>query len=639
MNRICGAGGQDVLAVFRRLSAWLEQQGQPVLRRQVETPALCLGYSEDGGALVGTARKGSLDLVYLGTFFNMGFSGGISPQDDPNATALHLIERYEAAGTAFLNGLWGSFVVALADRQDDMLLLACDPQGNRRLFVSVDAGSIRFATQLVDFAGLMEPQLRLDRSLEDFLLGYEFLPDHRTPVQGVKTLPSGVLLEWRPTAGVTEHRMQPAEVWPEWTSGLDLRDKDEATVVGALRRAFRSALEEQLPSAPDVGVMLGGFDSALIAAALTEMGKRVQTFSFGYEDQSYNQPFAEELASSLGIRHHWVPIGPDVIRRGLESYALVFNQPLCLPHYVIGTARVAEAMRSAGIRHGFTGDGCDGLFFGYPTVYLRAVLVETLSKVAPLVVSIVSPLSKMRVLERRIGHPYRLARNVARVLRRPMPARGHITSCILDEVSLRLLRTGEQPPQVESSEQILERLARGFEHLSAVRLAYLGKGAVGLNKTKLEGSSAWTGVSLSSPFLHPGMARVAKMLPERMLRPTEKTKSEATGKYVLMRMAEEDRILPDHMIYQRKRSPVTSPVDAWYLGPLRELMLAQLEGLPFAYDRAYVADLLRPKVAEELFRRHVGISRFALHAPCLLATYASLTRHAKPPRALETTRG
>jgi asparagine synthetase B (glutamine-hydrolysing) len=639
MNRICGAAGNDAPAILRRLAGWLERQDQPTLRRELETPTLCLGYSEDGGALVGAARKGPLDLVYLGTFFNMGFSSEIDPQEDPNATALHLLERYEATGTAFLTGLWGNFVVALADRRDDTLLLACDPQGHRRLFVGLEAGSIQFSTQLVDFAGLMDPHLRLDRSLEDFLLGYEFLPDHRTPVEGVKTVPSGVLLAWRPTAGVTEHRMQPAEVWPEWTRDLDLGDKDEGTVVKALRRAFRTALEEQVPLAPDVGVMLGGFDSALIAAALTEMGKRVQTFSFGYDDESYNQPFADELASSLGIRHHWVPIDPDVIRRGLESYALVFNQPLCLPHYVIGTARVAEAMRAAGLRHGFTGDGCDGLFLGYPTVYSRAVFVETLSKVAPLVVSLVGPLSRMRLLERRIGHPYRLARNIVRVLGRPMPVRGHITSCILDDASLRMLRTDEPPLQIESSEEILERLARGLEGLSPVRLAYLGKGAVGLNKTKLEGSSASTGVSLSSPFLHPGMARVAKMLPERMLRPTEKTKSEATGKYVLMRMAEEDRILPDHMIYQRKRSPVTSPVDAWYMGPLRDFMLAQLDGLPFAYDHTYAADLLRPKMAEELFRRRVGISRFALHAPCLLATYASLTRHARRPRDHETTRG
>ncbi|MGH9161816.1 MAG: asparagine synthase-related protein [Vicinamibacteraceae bacterium] len=636
MNRVCGAAGGDTLAVVRRVAAWLERQGQRALRRQVETQTLCLGYS--GDSLVGAARKGPLDLVYLGTFFNMGFSGGIDPQDDPNATALHLLERYETAGTAFLTGLWGSFVVALADRRDDSLWLACDPQGNRRLFLNIDGGSIRFSTQLVDFAGLTEPHLPLDRSLEDFLLGYEFLPDHRTPVEGVRALPAGVLLEWRPTAGATEHEMRPAEVWPEWTRDLDLHDKDEATVVAVLRRAFRTALEEQLPSAPDVGVMLGGFDSALIAAALTEMGKRVQTFSFGYADQRYNQPFADELASTLGIRHHWVTIDQDVVRRGLEGYALVFNQPLCLPHYVIATARVAEAMRAAGLRHGFTGDGCDGLFFGYPTVYARAVLVQTLSKAAPLIVPLASPLTRMRPLERRIGHPYRLARNVVRVLRRRMPARGHIASCILDEASLGMLRTDEPPRQIETAEEILERLARGLESLSPVRLAYLGKGAVGLNKTKLEGSSASSGVSLSSPFLHPGMARVAKMLPERLLRPTEKTKSEATGKYVLMRMAEEDRLIPDYMIYQRKRSPVTSPVDAWYMGPLRSFMLAQLEGLPFAYDHAYAADLLRPKIAEELFRKHVGISRFALHAPCLLATYASLTRHARMPPDPETTR-
>ena len=54
-------------------------------------------------------------------------------------------------------------------------------------------------------------------------------------------------------------------------------------------------------------------------------------------------------------------------------------------------------------------------------------------------------------------------------------------------------------------------------------------------------------------------------------------------------------------------------------------MLRQLEGLPFDWDRGYVEDLLRPKWAEEVYRRRVSIDRHALRAVGLLLTYASLT--------------
>jgi len=260
---------------------------------------------------------------------------------------------------------------------------------------------------------------------------------------------------------------------------------------------------------------------------------------------------------------------------------------------------------------------------------MRAVFIQNLSRVAPALLPLLGPLSRSVHLERRLGHPYRVARNVLRVLRRPMPVRGHIASCILDRESLSQLSADPLPPQERTPEEILAELATGLEGVSPIRLAYKGKGAVGLNKTKLEGSTASSGITVSSPFLHPGMRRMAAMLPEEMLRPKERTKSEATGKYALMRMAEEQKMLPEEMIYQTKRSPVTAPVDHWYMGPLKERVLQQLEtGLPFRCNERAVRALLEPKLAESLFRRYVGISRYAMHAPALLASYASFTKSA-----------
>jgi hypothetical protein len=260
---------------------------------------------------------------------------------------------------------------------------------------------------------------------------------------------------------------------------------------------------------------------------------------------------------------------------------------------------------------------------------MRAVFIQNLSRVAPALLPLLGPVSRSAILERRLGHPYRVARNVLRVLRRPMPMRGHIASCILDRESLTQVSADPLPPQERSPEEILADLAAGLEDVSPIRLAYKGKGAVGLNKTKLEGSTASSGITVCSPFLHPGMRRMAAMLPEEMLRPKEHTKSEATGKYALMRMAEERRMLPEEMIYQKKRSPVTAPVDHWYMGPLRERLLGKLEsGLPFRTDERTVRALLEPKLAEAWFRRYVGISRYAMHAPALLASYASFTERA-----------
>jgi hypothetical protein len=94
-------------------------------------------------------------------------------------------------------------------------------------------------------------------------------------------------------------------------------------------------------------------------------------------------------------------------------------------------------------------------------------------------------------------------------------------------------------------------------------------------------------------------------------------------------MAERSELLPPEIIYQPKASPVTAPVDYWYRGPLRTDLLRLVEDLPFAYDENYVATLLKPKLAEEVFRRYGTIGRYASHAMSLLVTYASFARAAR----------
>lgn len=628
MNRFYGVASLDQAAgIARRAGAWIggnRQQSEALF----ESSELALHAMSSGGTVLGRSEADGLHLVYLGMIHGPApdFGEG-SPLDDPDRTATYLLSRYQDLGTTFLDGLCGHFVVAIVDSASGRLVLARDPGGSRRVFVHEDGGTLRFSTKLCDFRGLLGRDLRVDRGLEDFHLGYEFLPDARTPFVGVKILGAGEVLTW--TRGKIERRSIPKpDPWGDSAPSVEVDSASVEEIADALDEALVRALEDQLPSDKRVAVLLGGFDSALIAALLTRMGKEVETFSFQYSDASFNQPLTEELAELLGIRHHWVPIDEEVIREGLSHYAERFNQLSGQPHYLIASAHAVKTAADAGFRYVFTGDGCDGLFLGYPTVHLRAKVIMALSKAGPLVGTPLRLATRSPWLEKRLGHPYRVARNIGRILGRDMPTRGHVASCVLDSFSLEQLR-GAAPAPDRDTEEILESLAKQKTDVGSVRLAYQGRSYVGLNKAKLEGSGDLAGVAILSPFLHPGMAKFAATLPDELSRPTEKTKSGATGKYALMQMAERKQYLPLEMIYQEKRSPVTAPVDSWYLGSLRDFMLNRLEGLPFEVNRGYADSLLTPKLAEDLFRDHVGISRFATHAINVLVTHAAFTRLAK----------
>jgi asparagine synthetase B (glutamine-hydrolysing) len=630
MNRIFGATGPGALQKVERTTSWLAEGAQGAARPIVATPELVVAIADDGGAVLGVARSAGLTLAYLGALHqpSAGFEG-LNPLDDPHRTAAELLRRYEAAGKRFLDGVVGHYIVVVADADKGKLLLCRDPGGHRRVFVAADASGVSFSTKIADFKGLLGQRLEVDRSLENFLLGYEFLPWNRTPFKGVEVLPAGIAREYT-KGSATDHAVVAAKPWDDLVSAVEPGRSTEAELIECLAEGCTRAIAEQSPTSGRIAVLLGGFDSALIAALLTRAGREVETFSFRYSEEGYNQPLTEELSRLLGIRHNWVPITPAVIREGLEAFGTRFNQLAGQPHYLVASAHAARCAREAGFTHMFTGDGCDGLFLGYPTVHLRAKFIMTLAKVAPLLRGPLGVATKVPAVERALGHPYRVARNVAQILTRPPAVRAHIASCILDEFALEQLR-GPAPPQEKGVEEILAELARGLEGESPIRLAYRGKGMVGLNKNKLEGATDHSGMTIVSPYLHPGFARLAARLPEELSRPKERTRSEATGKYILMKMAEEKGWLPASIIYQKKMSPVTAPVDAWYLSELRPFMLKQLEGLPFSVDAEYAESLLSPRLSEDLFRRFVGISRFATHAINVLVTHAAFT-HLAPRR-------
>lgn len=593
---------------------------------QSDDGRLQLGYLCDHGSILGKAVTKHHFLIYSGLLISSSLANDFPLKDDPDKTAAYLLARYIERGAEFLDGFEGQFVMALVDKNSGHLDLACDTDGQRRLFHMTAGDDLIFGTHLVTLATAFESGIEIDRSMEDFLLGYEFLPFNRTPYKDVTYLPSGEMREYQDGKEIATRQT----AVPAINSGKAIESAEvatEETVAKQLYENFMAAVEAQCPSSKRVAVLLGGFDSALVAAALVRLGKEVEAFTFKFDDSSYNQQHAETLCHSLGIIHNWVHITPEVIRNGLECYAHWFNQPVSQAHYPIQIAYALSIIREHGFTHCFTGDGCDELFLGYPTVYRRARLFQNTGVIPGSIAHLLRRMLSSRFLERHLGHVVRQARNVISILARRMPVRGHIAARTFDEYSLSQLRAESPPFQEHVSEQLLVELVKGQENKTPLRLAYHGKSVVGITRNRTEGATTRTGVIICSPFQEGRLKAYVSGLPDTMLRPEEKTKASATGKYILMKMAEDSGLLSAEVIYQPKASPVTAPVDHWYTNPLRQFLLGLLEGLPFEFNSRYINDLPRPKLAEILYRKHFTLGRYTGHAISLLTTYASFTRH------------
>ncbi|MEO1086261.1 MAG: asparagine synthase C-terminal domain-containing protein [Acidobacteriota bacterium] len=398
-------------------------------------------------------------------------------------------------------------------------------------------------------------------------------------------------------------------------------------MVDLLYEAFMNALEDQVSSEPRAAVLLGGFDSSLVAAGLARLGKKVETFSYKYEDARYNQPHTDTLSNFLDIRHHDVVIDAQTIADGLLNYPSRFNFPTNWPNYVIQTLKVAERIRDEGLRYCYTGDGCDGIFMGYPLTFKRSRLIGLLGRSPELAKKLMLGAVSWPVLDRWLGRPYTVLMGVLRAACRPHPERHVVTLQAFDHGVLRRLRL-DAPPQEAELEETLRQLAAPLAELGPEQLAYKGKNMVSPGNNKMVAVTESAGLVLTSPYMHASMAEFASQMPTRFLRPAGSDTN--IGKYILSRMAEKKGLLPREIIYQNKVGATDAPLETWYPGPLQPVLRQLVEALPFETSAPYIDAFFRPRSAEKAYGRLLGRQTnnitYLQHGISLLATYGSFSR-------------
>jgi hypothetical protein len=502
-------------------------------------------------------------------------------------------------------------VVAAGVHQGD--LIVATGRGNHRLFVSSDESDILCATSLLVLARAIGADI--DRTYEDFMLGFGFYPETHTAYSNISAIAPGT--RWN-TASDTKTHTAVTHVDVSMPSSFD-------AAIPELRDRFFGALEELTAGNTRHAVLLGGFDSMLVAASLRRMGHEVHTYTFTFDDVRYDQRNVAEFVKELDIEHHPVMITPPKIADNLASFATYFSQPGALAHYQINTLIGSSQIATDSHHHIFSGDGCDALFLSFPTVNRRAALTKRLSKMPSwLLRGVGSPL-RTSLAEKHLGHVARTARSMIGNIMLDEPARGHLPTRYLDEYALSRLRRGALPPQQESIESIRHRLAMATEQMDSAQRAFHGNGLTLQSRIKVDGSVAKTGVPHFSPYTHPLVRSFVSQLPTDY-RKDQSASPGDNGKELLVAMVRKYELLPEFLITQPKQSPADGPLDYWYMKDIRANIVTQLADLPFDWNPEYVDSLLRSKRAEEWYRHKVALNHHTFQAIGLLSSYASFNR-------------
>jgi asparagine synthase (glutamine-hydrolysing) len=275
-----------------------------------------------------------------------------------------VLKGYLQWGEAFVEHIDGMFAIALWDAREHRLKLYRDRPGIKPLYYLHDGRRFAFASELkaIEIACAAEKLAVDGTALYDFL-GYRYVPAPKTLYRRCYKLPPAHWLAFDPASG-TVHG--PRRFW-----SIPLPPRPHRPAVGEcceqLRALIGAAVEDQMVADVPLGFFLsGGVDSSVVVAAAARSGRKVSTFSIGFDSDAVSEtPFARSVAQLFGTDHHERILSQVHAQELLPKLKSWFDEPFAdessMPTYLVSAAAREK------VTVVLTGDGGDEVFGGYRT--------------------------------------------------------------------------------------------------------------------------------------------------------------------------------------------------------------------------------------------------------------------------------
>ncbi len=358
-----GAGARELLGPDRMSAGWLGHRRLKVIDLT------------GAAAQPMRSRSRAAWLVFNGEIYNfrelrrelISLGHGFESTGDTEV----VVRAWEQWGDAFVERLSGMWAIAIWDEVAGRLLLSRDPVGKKPLFYAHDGERLTFASEIKALARC--PWIRLAPRLEllPHLLTFGYVPWPETLYEGVRQVPPGGTVSFRPADG--------ALVETRHFTGIEAgRERTTRPDALGIRELLEDATRRRMVADVPVGALLsGGIDSSVVTALMTHMrDEPVDTFTVGFADSpSFDERnWAAFVARRLGTRHHEIEVRPDAVAL-LDHLVWMHDGPFA-DSSAIPTYLVCE-LASETVRVVLTGDGGDEAFGGYERFTAAAMAART----------------------------------------------------------------------------------------------------------------------------------------------------------------------------------------------------------------------------------------------------------------------
>jgi asparagine synthase (glutamine-hydrolysing) len=272
-------------------------------------------------------------------------------------TVLHAFVEWD---TACFSRMRGMFAAALWSERRQRLVLVRDRMGIKPLYYFKSSDDIYFGSELKAILEHSDVPRTIDPAALDTYLSVNYVPGDRTLIEGIRKVPPGCYLEWRPGLTRIASWAKPAE---------RRRPESFAAAKDELHWLLRDSVKEHLISDVPLGIWAsGGVDSSTILHyAAAEASAPLKTFSVSFAGRSFDESqYFRKVAQVYGTDHHEFDLSPDLdYQTAIEDFAYYSDEPSAdagaLPVWYL------SKMTRGHVTVALSGEGADELFGGYVT--------------------------------------------------------------------------------------------------------------------------------------------------------------------------------------------------------------------------------------------------------------------------------
>ena len=341
----------------------------------------------EGGHQPMATEDGQIQVVYNGELYNfrelrkdLERNYRFRTRSDTEV----ILAAYATWGSACFTQFNGIFALAIWDGRKRQLLLVRDGVGVKPLYYYLDDRKLVFASEIKAILTVPDISRALDPDALDAYLTFRYVPSPRTLLKGVRKLRPGTCLTLNENDVEEQCYSSSESKQGQWLDEADLREQ--------VARRFEEAVERQMVSDVDVGLLLsGGVDSAALLAIMSRYtgGPPVQTFTVGFHGHHEENETAEarRIAAHFGANHREVLMDAVDYREMLPKVISKLEEPLCttsiIPFYYL------TELAGRHVKVALSGQGADEEFAGY-TRYVGERLGGIYRRIPPAIRALVA---------------------------------------------------------------------------------------------------------------------------------------------------------------------------------------------------------------------------------------------------------